>query len=447
MPEGMDSAFDGPESERWIEPLCELLVEQAVLTSDQAKRARVLLATLDRRLGWLAMADGYMSARDVCAALSFAHEHSTLFGDAAVEMGLLTPRQLTALLSLQASPFHLLVKVLVLSELADHAEVERCVRELAELHSLAMPGTAVTAGAPREPHTFRWREGHLLRAIDRLQIVATLPHIQAKVVAMLDNPEPSAAALAELITDDPALSIKLLRVVGASAGSTPAPQTPVAAGIAALGPGAVRQLVLASAVLESLPERVLPLADAIWEHSVRAAEWASVLASRWQVDGDARLCALLHELGAIVMLQAVPDAWSRIEVLAQGDATLEQIERQILGTTHADVGAHVSQVWGLPPQVHDAALYHGTPTVILSRTWGLTSTTRVTHAACRLARAFPEATGDARERRVPVSVLADRAELDGAFLAYHALDAAWLREIAPEIEARTLARLARLRAT
>jgi len=75
--------------------------------------------------------------------------------------------------------------------------------------------------------------------------------------------------------------------------------------------------------------------------------------------------ALLRATGPWGLLQGFPSECHRVEGLATEDATFEQAERQIFGTTHADIGAYVCRHWGLPAPIGQAALHHGTPTVLL----------------------------------------------------------------------------------
>ena len=128
--------------------------------------------------------------------------------------------------------------------------------------------------------------------------------------------------------------------------------------------------------------------------------------------------------GHLVLLQAFPDDCAHIDELARADASIEQAERQIFGTTHADVGFYVCRLWSLPDAFGQATLHHETPTAILRETQALLETTRVVHAACRLADLAP-----------------DGAPLDAAFLAYHALTAEKLGELAPRVEERTAERM------
>jgi HD-like signal output (HDOD) protein len=137
------------------------------------------------------------------------------------------------------------------------------------------------------------------------------------------------------------------------------------------------------------------------------------------VRDDAFLHGLLHEIGHLVLLQAFPADCARIAELARADASIEQAERQIFGTTHPDIGFYVCRLWSLPEAIAQATLHHETPTVFLRETPDLLETTRVVHAACRLS-----------------DVDRSSAALDPAFLDYHELTPTALAELAPRVEER-----------
>src|SRR5262245_674388 len=85
----MSPELDGPESERWIEPFASYLTEQCALPRVSFEHVRGLLPQMDLRIGALAVLRGDMSARDVYRVLASGQEREALFGQLAVELGIL----------------------------------------------------------------------------------------------------------------------------------------------------------------------------------------------------------------------------------------------------------------------------------------------------------------------------------------------------------------------
>lgn len=74
--------------------------------------------------------------------------------------------------------------------------------------------------------------------------------------------------------------------------------------------------------------------------------------------------ALLHDIGNVVLAMGMP---AELDAMLGTDScqdTLER-EREALGVTHAEVGAYLLGLWGLPHAIVEAAAYHHTPSVVL----------------------------------------------------------------------------------
>ena len=428
----MSDSLEGPGSERWIEPFGAFLVGEQFLSKSQLQRASRLVGALDTRLGWLAVALGYMSARDVYAVLSKAQDRHGLFGELAVQLGVLTAAQVCELLTLQGSPFQLFVHCLLLTDEVDGCALRELLCQFLEREGLAPawesePSTE--ASAPGQPLP-GLRDARLWRKLEEIPALATLPSVIPHLLNLLEQEDASTDDVAEVIGHDPALATQLLRV--ASSEDEPGqPRSSIASvrqAIRSLGEGIVRQVVLAATVMNVFDERSLPAARALWEHSLRTAVWCRALRSTMGLREDPFLHGLLHEIGRLVLLQCFPRECCQADELAQGDATREQAQRQIFGTTQADVGAYMCRCWSLPESIGQAALHHATPTVLLRQAADLLPTTRVVHAACRLAEAAGEA---------------GAPFLDAAFQEFHSLDLDLIADLSPEVDRQTRELIAR----
>ena len=321
----MSDAFDGSDSERWIEPFSDFVVEHGLLTRAQVERAARLAPTLDTRLGWLAVAKGYMSARDVYAVLGTAQDREGLFGELAVQIGVLREAQIAELLTLQRSPFRLFLQVLMLSEEAPGAQLLSLLDAFAKREGLAsldenLPGPA----AALRCRDLLWREEQLFRTLEKVKGIATVPAVVARVVALVDDPDSDLREIARVIEGDPALAAQLLRVANSALYARGGPIASIESGVQALGAKAVRQLVLTSAILHTFAGPTLALAERLWQHSLRSAAWAHELGRQLGLPDDAFLHGLLHEIGHLALLQAFPSDCAHIEELAHADASIEQ---------------------------------------------------------------------------------------------------------------------------
>src|SRR5262249_53086902 len=106
--------------------------------------------------------------------------------------------------------------------------------------------------------------------------------------------------------------------------------------------------------------------DALWAHSHFTGELAWCIANAEQANAqtvqDAALAGLLHDIGKLILAAHVPEAYRDVLArAAQEGQPLWQVERAALGATHADVGAYVLGLWGIPDPVVEAVAWHHRP--------------------------------------------------------------------------------------
>jgi HD-like signal output (HDOD) protein len=103
---------------------------------------------------------------------------------------------------------------------------------------------------------------------------------------------------------------------------------------------------------------------ALWDHSVAAAAIAQRIAGsetrKKAMVEESFTAGLLHEVGKVVLLAEIPREYGRVvESAATDPAGTLALERQVLGCTHAQAGAYLMSIWGLPaPLVHAVAFHH-----------------------------------------------------------------------------------------
>jgi HD-like signal output (HDOD) protein len=111
-----------------------------------------------------------------------------------------------------------------------------------------------------------------------------------------------------------------------------------------------------------------------------AAACKSLHGGRISAD-DAWLAGLLHDIGYWVLIQECPHEMAEaIELSRAQGLPLWKCEQEIIGATHAQVGAYLLGLWGLPYPIVEAVALHHTPTAIVSHGYDLLSALAVSHA-------------------------------------------------------------------
>ncbi|MDH3393991.1 MAG: HDOD domain-containing protein, partial [Desulfobulbaceae bacterium] len=102
----------------------------------------------------------------------------------------------------------------------------------------------------------------------------------------------------------------------------------------------------------------------LWKHSVATAIMAKLLAVHIKgVDGgSAFTVGLLHDIGKRFLSVFVADEFKKImDRVVHDNVPFERAEKEILGATHAEIGALILQKWEFPPEMIMAVKQHHNP--------------------------------------------------------------------------------------
>jgi len=208
----------------------------------------------------------------------------------------------------------------------------------------------------------------LLALTSRLESVPSLPSLYLQVMKELESREPSLQKIGQIISQDIGMTAKILHVTNSAFFSLRRPISNPAQAVLFLGSETTRALVLATHVFSRLdPNLVQSLAlESLWSHSMQTSALARRIALAEQADetivGYAAMTGMLHDIGKLVLAAHRPDIYREVLTLAdQGDSTVSDAERVLFGATHAEVGAHLLGLWGLPEPIVEAVAWHHRP--------------------------------------------------------------------------------------
>lgn len=194
----------------------------------------------------------------------------------------------------------------------------------------------------------------------------TLPEIYLRLNQVMDDPGHNAEQLGEVIGLDPALSARVLRIVNSAYYSLAVKVELVSRAVTVLGENELRSLVLATSVVDTfdtIPNQLLNINE-FWQHSVYTGIIARILARRCNILHGERLfiAGLLHDIGKLVVYYKEPELSEEVLLqAAENDGVLYRAEQEIIGFTHADVGAALVDVWNLPQMLKEVVQYHHAP--------------------------------------------------------------------------------------
>lgn len=197
----------------------------------------------------------------------------------------------------------------------------------------------------------------LVKAIESLP---PLPAIALRVMQVAQDPKSSAADLALVVSADPGLSARVLRIANSAAYRRAREVTSVQEALVVLGFVQARNVAVSSAITAAYPEqreRVLFRIDDFWRHSLAVAMKASEFAAQGRrLDVPTTFTAgILHNIGRLAMFYSEPDGIDEcVRVALETGRPLEEIERECLGYSHAELGGLLAMKWRLPSEIRDA---------------------------------------------------------------------------------------------
>lgn len=183
--------------------------------------------------------------------------------------------------------------------------------------------------------------------------IAALPTACMRVVQVANDPAASAGDIAEVVSCDPALAARALRLVNSAAYALPERVSTLSGAVRVLGTDGLRDLALASGAIGALDKLASPLLDMdeFWRTSVHCALVARELGaiSRHAHPEQCFLAGLLHDVGALAIASREPEHWLEVQRrLEQAAAPRAGVELEVFGFTRADVGAELLCAWRLP---------------------------------------------------------------------------------------------------
>lgn len=178
----------------------------------------------------------------------------------------------------------------------------------------------------------------------------------SELLAEMNKEDPSPKRVAGLVSQDPALTTRVLRLSNSAFFRVSRQIGNAEEAVALLGMTHVRSLVMAAALGSSFKN--VPGVDLMqfWRYSLRVADISRSLAALLrQNEGNAFTAGLVHAIGDLLMHIAMPDVIGPIDMGTPPlDLRRADVERATLGYCYADVGAAMAEKWQFPALIVSA---------------------------------------------------------------------------------------------
>lgn len=195
-------------------------------------------------------------------------------------------------------------------------------------------------------------------AVKEISHIATLPEVTVKIIELVEDPNSTAQDLHKIISNDPALCSRILKVVNSAFYGLPGQIGSINRAIVLLGLNAVKNIAIAASLSKLYRGGQLSpefSAKDLWVHSISTAAAAKLVADAMKLGlpDEAFLAGLIHDIGVIVEMQH--DREKLIDVIGRlgvkgGEPSEDMlaVEEQVFGATHQDFGRALCERWKFP---------------------------------------------------------------------------------------------------
>jgi HD-like signal output (HDOD) protein len=198
--------------------------------------------------------------------------------------------------------------------------------------------------------------------------VGELPSLSATYLSLtqtVSDPDAPVERVAHIIEQDVAMSAKVLQLVNSAFFGLAQKVTTLQSAVGYLGMETIKNLALASEAFRAfIPNKRIP--QSVCESMQKHAHNVAAIAGALPVDPKSRdiivVAALLHDIGSLILASVMPREFvSTRASAAEKGCTISQAEEELLGTSHAEIGAYLLGLWGLPNLAVEAIANHHHP--------------------------------------------------------------------------------------
>jgi HD-like signal output (HDOD) protein len=238
----------------------------------------------------------------------------------------------------------------------------------------------------------------LASIVGSVKDLPVLPRTFMALREKLADPNASVKEVVKLVEQDISIAAKILQLVNSAFFGLPREISTMNTAVSYLGIDMLQNLVLSAEVFRVFENAAkLPgfSFEELHEHSQLTAKIASHIPVPAAVHSAAVVAGLLHDVGKLVLATRSPKHFARaLEGAAEEKRPLFAVEQELMGVSHAEVGAYLLGIWGLPCPVVEAVAHHHHPERVPQDTLDAVAVVHVANYLAHENPVRPRAEGD-----------------------------------------------------
>jgi HD-like signal output (HDOD) protein len=196
--------------------------------------------------------------------------------------------------------------------------------------------------------------------------IGSPPPVYHKLNQAMQDSDASFEDFSDIISADPSLAARLLRIANSPFYGQDSKVETIVHAVGIVGIGHLTELALATIMVNQFKgiDKDLVNMQSFWMHSIGCGLAARTIAKNV---GERHVepyytASMLHDIGSLIIYKEIPDKAREILTRCKSEGlSLSTVEEEVLGFTHAEVGAIVFTKWGLPGSLVAAVQYHHKP--------------------------------------------------------------------------------------
>lgn len=208
---------------------------------------------------------------------------------------------------------------------------------------------------------------HLRDLVGDVRTLPSIPQLYLDLKRVLASRSATTATVAELIERDLAMSAKVLQLVNSAFFAQSRPVSQVQQAVSILGMDTLQNLVLMAQAFDYATDAQVDIGvmEGLWHHSAGVARLARTIAvqqgSTPLACDEIHAAGYLHDIGRLIIAVRCPEAVPAIQALMREGRELAEAETVVLGSSHAEIGAYLLGLWGLPDSIVECVAWHHRP--------------------------------------------------------------------------------------
>jgi HD-like signal output (HDOD) protein len=197
--------------------------------------------------------------------------------------------------------------------------------------------------------------------VGRLDKIPSIPETYFQLTRSIEDPDARTDDIARIVERDPAMCAKVLQLVNSAYFGLSRPLSSVGQAISYLGLDLLKGLALTLNVFASTEGKNLAgfSFERLEQMSIMTARIAKQMFADPKEAEAAFSAGMLHDIGSIILAQTTQEwAGEIVTRAAESGRHGHEVEREVLGASHAEVGGYLLGVWGLPLPIVEAVAYH-----------------------------------------------------------------------------------------